>query len=167
MQTSSSEELLMREEGIREGSVSYKDALSDSGPTRLSALEEGCQDHLSVELGTKREAGQMWRECGSEKEREGGWRVDGTKMHSGSSVFKHLRPILLVHTQGLLLARVPFTLPSKSWLEKVKVYEIHPSAPPTPRKTPHTIPSWLLFGQRGKEGSKGAEKRLTVRQLLN
>ena len=42
----------MREEGIREGSVSYKDALSDSGPTRLSALEEGCQDHLSVELGT-------------------------------------------------------------------------------------------------------------------
>ena len=137
MQTSSSEEVLTREEGIREGSVSYEDALSDSRPTRLSALEEGCQDHLSVELRTKRGAGQMWRECGSEKQREGGWRVDGTKMQGGSSFFKHLRPILLVHTQRLLLARVPFNLPSKSWLEEVKVREIHPPAPPhSPQNTP-------------------------------
>ena len=85
--------------------------------------------------------------------------MDGTKMQGGSSFFKHLRPILLVHTQRLLLARVPFTLPSKSWLEEVKVREIPPPAPPPqPAKHPTLFPADFFLVREEKRVVKELKK---------
>ena len=81
MQASSSEELLTRE-AIREGSVSYEDAISDSRPTRLSALEEGCQDHLSGAQNKARSWADVKRVQFRERETrrlESGWSKDARR----------------------------------------------------------------------------------------
>lgn len=124
---------------------------------RLSALEEGCQDHLSGAQNSRSWADVKRVQFRKRKNRrlESGWNKDTRRF----KLSKHLHPILLAHTRRLLLARgVPPTLPSKSGLE-VNVREIHPPHP-TPRKTPTLFPA-DFFLVRQKESSKEAEKRFT------